>query len=98
MLGLAEAIDEKFHVNSLERIVYRKYSREDREKYEIVETKNILIKFKGRGVPQLISLYRGLVKLKVRPYIPPVRQCYKCYGYGHTKNFCKREAKMCCMR
>lgn len=95
VVHLAETIDDKKYFNSLERITYRKYDNEVKDKFETVVTKNILVKFNGRSVPEYITLYGGLVKIKVRPYIPAVKQCFNCYGYGHTKANCKRKKKIC---
>ncbi|EZA52062.1 Nucleic-acid-binding protein from mobile element jockey [Ooceraea biroi] len=33
------------------------------------------------------------IKIRVRPYIEPVLQCYNCFMYGHVKAHCKRDVK-----
>lgn len=95
VVHLTETIDDKKYFNSLERITYGKYDKEVKDKFETVVTKNILVKFNGRSVPEYITLYGGLVKIKVRPYISAVKQCFNCYSYGHTKANCKRKKKIC---
>lgn len=60
VIQLAEAIDDKKHLNSIERITYRKYDREIKDKFETVATKNLLIKFNGRTIPDFITIYGGL--------------------------------------
>lgn len=58
VLHLAEAIDDKKYLNSLEIITYRKYNKEVRDKYETVSTKNILAKFNGRSIPEQTAIRR----------------------------------------
>lgn len=91
---LEEAIDNKINVISIERILKRRFNRTDKST-TWCNTSNFIIVFKGRFLLDNISLYNGLVKLKVRPYISLVKQCYNCYRFGHTKAVCRSKCKIC---
>lgn len=91
---LGEAIDNKTNIISIERMLKRKFNNSDK-KLIICNTNNFIITFKGRTLPDNISLYDGLVKIRVRAYIPEVKQCYNCYRFGHTKAVCKNKSKVC---
>lgn len=47
--------------------------------------------FKGGKIKTEIWLWNRKVTIKVRPYIMPVKQCFKCFRYGHLKVLCKSE-------
>lgn len=57
----------------------------DREKREVKENPSlsIIITWEGSRLPENVALYSGLVRLKVRAYVPSVIQCFKRYRYGH---------------
>ncbi|XP_070511583.1 uncharacterized protein [Cardiocondyla obscurior] len=94
IMNLGEVIDYKENIVSLERMIRNRYNVTEKRFFP-TKTNNILITFKGKTIPDSISLYGGLVKLKVRTYIPMVRQCFNCYRFGHTKALCKTKNKLC---
>lgn len=59
--------------------------------YTWVPSKLLVITFDGPSVPENISMYNGLIKVPVRPYVEAVIQCFQCYGFGHWKDKCKKE-------
>lgn len=65
------------------------------EKLQLIDTNFFIIIFKGRVLPNSVSLYDGLVNLRIRPYIPAVKQCYNCYRFGHTKAVCRNKVRRC---
>lgn len=91
---LGEAIVNKGSIENIERMVVRKFDYSEK-KVIFCNTNNYIIKFKGRSSPEFIELYNGLVKIKVRPFIPSVKQCFNCYQFGHTKSSCKNNNKIC---
>ncbi|KAL6420760.1 hypothetical protein ACFW04_013873 [Cataglyphis niger] len=56
--------------------------------YDWKDTSNIVVTFEGNELPVQLSLFDGLTFIRVKPYIPTVKQCYK---YDHIKQFCKKE-------
>lgn len=71
----------------------------DRERKKVVESPSgsIVTTWEGSVLPEIVELYSGLVRLKVRPFIPAVIQCYRCYRYGHYKIHCtsSERCKVC---
>ncbi|KAK2575243.1 hypothetical protein KPH14_012758 [Odynerus spinipes] len=51
----------------------------------------VQIIFEGNTLPEFIKVY-GLYNIKVEVYIEPLKTCFNCCGYGHTKKICKKEA------
>lgn len=96
ILRLGEAIEDKGDIISIERMMRRKYNQTDK-KFNLVNTNNFIVFFRGRSLPENVSLYNGLVKVKVRVYFPAVKQCFNCYKYGHVKATCGNKAKICVM-
>lgn len=41
-------------------------------------------------------MFNGAMKLKLKPYVMAVKQCYSCFGFGHLAKECYRERK--CIR
>ncbi|KYN29938.1 Nucleic-acid-binding protein from mobile element jockey [Trachymyrmex cornetzi] len=85
---LWQAMVNKESVIKLERMYRRKWD-EKLKKSINVKTDNIVIIMKGENLCREISIFDSRVKLRVRPYIQSVRQCYNCYKFGHIKQFCK---------
>lgn len=73
----------------MERMKQRLFNARDRTQSSSY-SHLILMTMEGGSLPQFLSLYNGVTKIKVRPYIEPVRQCFKCLRYGHLKDTCKR--------
>lgn len=51
-----------------------------------------LVSFSGNKIPEYIALEGVLYPVKA--YIPKVRQCFKCWKYGHTLQACR--SATCC--
>ncbi|KYQ48815.1 hypothetical protein ALC60_12130 [Trachymyrmex zeteki] len=69
--------------------MYRRKWNEKSKKSLNVKTDNIVIIMKGENLSREICIFDNRVKLRVRPYIQSVRQCYNCYKFGHIKQFYK---------
>ncbi|KYN28601.1 Nucleic-acid-binding protein from mobile element jockey [Trachymyrmex cornetzi] len=78
----------KESVIKLERMYRRKWDEKSKKSIN-VKSDNIVIIMKGENLCREISIFDSRVKLRVRPYIQSVRQCYNCYKFGHIKQFCK---------
>ncbi|KYQ58421.1 Nucleic-acid-binding protein from mobile element jockey [Trachymyrmex zeteki] len=85
---LWQAIVNKENIIKLECMYRRKWD-EKSNKSANVKLDNIVITMKGENLCREISIFDNRVKLRVRPYIQSVRQCYNCYKFGHIKQFCK---------
>lgn len=92
--SLGEAIDNKTNIISLERMLKRSYNKTEM-KTEMKHTNSFIIVFNDRTIPDYVSLYNGLVKIRVRTYISAVKQCFKCYRFGHIKAMYKSKDKIC---
>lgn len=92
--SLCEAFDNKESIVNVERIQKRIYNRQE-NKASVKNTNNFIIIFKGRSLPDNINLYGGIARIRIRPFIPMVKQCFYCYKFGHLKNFCKNSSKKC---
>lgn len=79
-----EAIDEKGDILKIENI-YRKAWDKGEKIVKEKDTDNIIVTFIGSQVRENIGLWEGRVGIKVRSFIMPVRQCFKCFKYGHIK-------------
>lgn len=67
-------------VIKVERIKIR---RDDKE----IPTKHLILTFDGTYLPEFIET--GYVKLRVRPYVPNPRRCFKCQRFGHGSQSCR---------
>lgn len=87
---------EKEKITKCERMKVKKM---DAEKGMFTWTPSglLLVTFKGSKVPENISMYNGLARIPVRPYVDSVIQCFQCYGFGHWKDKCKKE-RICMWR
>ncbi|XP_077544612.1 uncharacterized protein LOC144157699 [Haemaphysalis longicornis] len=64
--------------------VYRiKIKRENKE----IQTRHIVLTFASSILPESVEV--GYTKIKLRPYIPNPRRCYKCQRYGHGSLNCR---------
>ncbi|XP_011699228.1 PREDICTED: uncharacterized protein LOC105456695 [Wasmannia auropunctata] len=90
--GLWEALEDKSKVCRMEKMYRRRW--DEREKnFREDDTGNIIITFYGNKVVEKMWLWEHEVAIKVRPYIPALRQCFKCFRFGHIKAVCKSEEK-----
>lgn len=49
----------------------------------------ILITWEGNELPGKISLYESKIKIRIRPFVETVKQCYNCLKFGHVKAMCE---------
>lgn len=61
----------------------RKWNRETEQFEE--DTGNIIVTIKGSKIKENIRIFEDRVGIRVKPYIPPVKQCFKCFKFGHIK-------------
>nr|XP_034190392.1 uncharacterized protein LOC117608845 [Osmia lignaria] len=54
----------------------------------------ILVTVKGDRLPTDLKIGAGHVALRIFPYVEQVKQCYKCFAYGHVQMQC-RSLKKC---
>lgn len=71
------------NVVKVQRITIR---RDDKQ----IPTKHIIITFGNSNLPD--SIETGYCKLRVRPYIPNPRRCFKCQRFGHGSQSCRGRA------
>ncbi|KAL6268174.1 hypothetical protein P5V15_001273 [Pogonomyrmex californicus] len=62
-------------------------------KVEFEPVDSVIITFKGNQPRDKINFYNDLAVLRVRPYVAPVMQCYKCFRFRHRKVHCKSEER-----
>lgn len=85
-------VDDTEFIEEVERPLKRVYNKST----QAVEWQHmgiLMVTFVGNKLPDSLSLYDGLLHVRVKHYIPEVRQCYNCYGYGHFKKFCRIRKK-----
>ncbi|XP_024880060.1 uncharacterized protein LOC112459919 [Temnothorax curvispinosus] len=73
--------------------MYRK--KWDKEKKILTEedTGNLIITFMGDKVRKSLDLFGRRTAIKVRPFIASVKQCFKCFRFGHIKALCKSKER-----
>ncbi|XP_036138910.1 E3 ubiquitin-protein ligase BRE1A-like [Monomorium pharaonis] len=90
---LYEAIEDKEKILQIERMKKRRYNKATKEITEEY-LHQVIIAWEGGERPREISLWQGLIKMRVRAFVENVIQCYNCYGFGHIKERCFRK-KIC---
>ncbi|XP_070382667.1 uncharacterized protein [Dermacentor albipictus] len=68
------------HVTNVQRIKIR---RDDKE----IPTKHLILTFCTSTLPEYIET--GYMKIKLRPYIPNPRRCFKCQRFVHGSQSCR---------
>ncbi|KAJ8688101.1 hypothetical protein QAD02_023896 [Eretmocerus hayati] len=78
-------------VLNIRRFVTRRKNKEG----QMVEypTKTVQFTFRGQYLPPRVSMYK--IYLRVEAYCPQVRQCYRCFNFGHMKSNCKSTQELC---
>ncbi|KAJ8684142.1 hypothetical protein QAD02_019934 [Eretmocerus hayati] len=56
-------------------------------------TKTVQITFRGQYMPPRVTLYK--ITMNTEIYYPQVRQCYRCYNFGHLKVNCESALELC---
>lgn len=86
---LAFAMVDTSGIIEMEHMKKRIFDRETksmRDEYTSV----ISITSEGNFTPNEIRLYGRITRLKVRPFIDNVLQCFACYRFGHMARHCRR--------
>lgn len=81
-----------FRDNQNEKNVQTQMGQHNQKRIE-EDTGNIIVTMKGSNLQPKIDLWDNTFHIKLRPYIMLVKQCYKCFRYGHIKPWCKSEEK-----
>lgn len=91
---LLEAAESNVEIKEITRINRRVRNQEDNSFYW-VPSRAIIVTFVGQTLPPDMSFFK--IKSKVRPYIAKLKQCYKCYRFGHVSSSYrgKEKCKMC---
>lgn len=87
---LVEAMDNTKGILQMEKL---------RKRYVDPKTKQLMNKYshqvlitvEGNELPTEIKIFGGLMAVKVRPFMEPVKQCFNCFKFGHykTDNECR---------
>lgn len=56
-------------------------------KSELVETQSICLTVRNKDLPAYVFFLRA--RIGIDPFIPAIRQCWKCGKVGHSTKFCK---------
>lgn len=89
---LVEAMDNKEGLIQLERMKRRFIDKETKESRTRL-TSFIIVTYEGNVLPEFVTLFEGAIRMKIRPFMEPVRQCFGCFQYGHFKRFCREDRK-----
>lgn len=52
--------------------------------------------FREENLPRIATMWFS--KISIKPYVPPVRQCYQCYRLGHVKENCRSSKDVKCFK
>lgn len=63
------------------------------EKIEYVPSNTIKIFFYGQNIPEYIYIWNA--RFPCEPFIRAVKQCYRCFRYGHFAKQCKNNYERC---
>lgn len=58
-----------------------------------VPTNTVKLEFEADQVPGFVCFYS--LRVKVHPYYPRLKACYKCCRYGHVTGKCRQDIRMC---
>ncbi|KAJ8685700.1 hypothetical protein QAD02_021493 [Eretmocerus hayati] len=58
-----------------------------------IPTRTVQVTFRGQYIPPRVTLYK--ITMNTELYYPQVRQCYRCYNFGHLKVNCKSATELC---
>lgn len=91
---LVEAMDNKEGLVQLERMK-RRYIDEKTKESTFKLTDLIIVTYEGNILPEAVTLYAGVIKLRLRAFMEPVRQCFGCFEYGHYRQTCRHTNRKC---
>ena len=91
---LHSAINEIYPNSKIQRMKKRANSSKSDSETPVYEpTKSVKVQFSTEHLPNEVFIEK--FAFKVVPYIQNVRQCFKCWAFGHTKPFCKKQEPIC---
>ncbi|KAJ8688103.1 hypothetical protein QAD02_023898 [Eretmocerus hayati] len=82
----------KVEIVNVKRFSTRKVKQESGQTI-MLPTKTIQVTFRGQFLPPRVSMYK--IHMRVEAYCPQVRQCYRCFNFGHVKANCKASQEIC---
>ena len=62
-------------------------------KVELIPTTTVQVTVKGQFLPAEVKINK--VVRRVETYYPQIRQCYRCFQFGHVKANCKSSNELC---
>ncbi|XP_031788843.1 uncharacterized protein LOC100680327 [Nasonia vitripennis] len=77
------------HTRRFTKKIYNKST----DKVDILPTKTVQITVKGQFLPAEAKVLKVIYPIET--YYPQVRQCYRCFRFGHIKNNCKAPNERC---
>lgn len=89
---LAEAMNDKRGLIRMEKMKRRYIDKETKES-KIRLTNLIIVTYEGNILPEFVTLFDGVIRLRLRPFMEPVRQCFGCFAYGHYRKACRANRK-----
>lgn len=92
---LTEAIDDCRGIAQIERMRHKKYNREEKNQSWVLGN-NIIITFEGNNAPKDLSVWNNATRIRVRPFVENVKQCYNCFKFGHFSTYCKSKRCVIC--
>lgn len=68
----------------------RKVWNKKERKWTDQKTDNLIVIMKENRITESITIFKNIrFGLRIHPFVEVVKQCYKCYKYGHLKVMCK---------
>lgn len=92
MEELLEVVDPHLGNYTLEKMKKRII---DKGETTWIESKAIMIKYKGENLPTKLWAYDGKFGLKITPYMTSIKQCTRCFRYGQRRPACRSEFPAC---
>ncbi|KAJ8677810.1 hypothetical protein QAD02_013597 [Eretmocerus hayati] len=86
------------HFGPINVIGVRRFTRRNRDPktgqmLPAIPTRTVQLTFRGQYLPPRVALYK--ITMNVEVYYPQIRQCYRCYNFGHLKSNCKSALELC---
>lgn len=85
---LQEELKKKYAVHKIERM-----TRIDPESRKRTQTNSVRIVFRANKIPDYVVIY--YTKIHISPFVGRVKQCKKCFRFGHYQDQCKTKEQKC---